>query len=193
VDAPGDELHRLRKVLEGGNIKASDVTVMNVEIRPALPEDHDSGSVWLTLPSSIPHRSIVKITRQPDGERIYCEGLAIGFYFVERYNQRIKDKYPELELTPRFNESDRLLLDDQDEGLIFINAYYREKLGRPEQFRFVQLQVSRADGFWNHMRASFEHPQLGIRLSIKLGLWGLLLGSLLGALSVVLGVISLRK
>lgn len=95
-----------------------------------------------------------------------------------------------------YDEFGRALPDRDGKGLIFINEYYRARLGRPEVRRIHDLTVSPANRWWNHTRACLQHPQVGIRLPTQLGLWGLTLGVvaiLLGGIGVWLGILAVQK
>ncbi len=172
---------------------------MKFEVRPAPVENIASGSVWVTLPSELPPRSVVKITNcdpGPDaGRHVYCEALAIGSYFVERYNLRMAEPQRLKEL--RYSDESKRALDYQGKGLIFISDYYRRHLGKAfEDFADHELTITRADGWVNHTRACLQHPQISIRLATQLGLLGLMLGILgtvLGAIGVWLGALALFK
>jgi hypothetical protein len=163
------------------------------QIRPARPEDADSGSVWLTLDPTLPHRTVIKMTRSSNGKAasIYCEGLAIGAYFVERYNSMQGQQFPELFLKLDFDGRQRALPDSDGKGLMFMSEYYREKLG-VEDFDVYDLEIARVRGFRGAVLATLSHPQLVIRYSVSLAILGAALGGigvLLGALSIVLAVI----
>jgi len=172
---------------------------MKFEVRPAPTENIDSGSVWVTLPRDFPSRSVVKITNcdpgSDAGHHVYCEALAIGAYFVERYNLRVAEPL-RLERIRYYDESKRAF-DYQGKGLIFISDYYRRHLGEAfKDFADHDLTVTRADGWVNHTRACLQHPQISIRLATQLGLLGLalgILGTVLGVIGVWLGVLALHK
>jgi hypothetical protein len=159
---------------------------MKFEIRPAPPENIDSGAVWLSLPSHVPHRSNVKITNSTAHKSIYCEALAIDWNFVDRYNSRMKTSAPQRVLADvHYDARDCALPDSQGRSLLFISDHYRARLGDLTKFGEYDLGVSLAAPWWGQTWACLQHPQLSIRLATLLGLLGLGLG----ILSVLLGVL----
>jgi hypothetical protein len=173
---------------------------MMFEVRPALVENIDSGSVWVTLSSEIPSRSVVKISKKAPGKEkaknIYCEALAVGAHFVERYNS---DHVESLRLAVTFDPSSKRALPDSDgKGLIFLSASYRTRLGGTkefEEFEDHELSVSRADGWFGRTRACLQHPQVSVRLGTVLGLLGFglgILGIALGVVAVCLALLALQ-
>jgi len=165
------------------------------ELRPALPQDADAGSVWLTLSSDVPQRSIVKITG-PTGETVFCEALGIDKNFINGYNRVREEDFPELRLDDlQYDAFGRALPDGSGKGILFASEYYRTRLGRLEARRLHSLTISTANHWWDRIRACLHHPQVGIRLATQLGLWGLGLGIvaiLLGAVGVGLGIVAIN-
>ncbi len=169
---------------------------MKFEVRPALPEDADAGSVWLTLSSDVPQRSIIRMT-SPTGGTVFSEALGIDKNFVKKYNRIRAEDFPELRLSEfRYDEFGRALPDGSGTGMLFVSEYYRARLGRIEVRHVYDLDVSTTNHWWNRIRACLEHPQVGIRLATQLGLWGLTLGvvaTVLGAIGVWLGVVAINR
>jgi hypothetical protein len=91
---------------------------MKYEVRAALPEDADAGSVLLTLAIDIPQRSIIKITSST-GQPVFCEAVGIDQNFVKRYNRiRAKD-FPEMQLVDlTYDEFGRALPGRDGAGVI---------------------------------------------------------------------------
>ncbi|MBZ0072860.1 MAG: hypothetical protein K8I04_14175 [Gammaproteobacteria bacterium] len=121
----------------------------------------NEGWVWLSDHDFAP-RSIIKIKNNSNGAVVYCEALEIDDNFTQQYNQ-----------APRINIA-------QGENTIVINGWYRSRLGEIETQKNHDLEVSEANGLSGRFLASTGHPQVVVRLA-----------TLLGVISVVLGIVSI--
>lgn len=133
-----------------------------------LREDTQQGWVWLQ-DSSLPSRSIVKITNPANGKFVYCEALQIDDNFLSAYNQ-----------FPRIN------IDNPHTSLV-INGWYRATLGNLSTQSDVPLKIKPSNCWWGKFKACINHPQVIVRVAAWLGVIGLFLG----VVGLVLGVISL--
>ncbi|MDP2760949.1 MAG: hypothetical protein Q8O64_11200 [Sideroxyarcus sp.] len=134
----------------------------------ALREDTQQGWVWLQ-DSSLPARSIVKITNPANGNVVYCEVLQIDNNFLSAYNQ-----------SPRIN------IDNPNTALV-INGWYRASLGNLSTQSDVSLKIKSSNCWWGKFMACIGHPQVIVRVAAWLGAIGLILG----IVGLVLGALSL--
>jgi len=144
------------------------------EIHSALREDLNEGWVWIEnrqLEEDLNHRRrVVRIDSQ-GRKRVYCEALYLDDYYVKRFNEA------------RREESTRIVRRGQN--LIFINGWYRHNLGISAGARTLSISVSKSP--WWQLRASLQHPQVGIFLTTVLAIMGVglaVLGMGLGLISV---------
>ena len=139
-----------------------------MKVYASLDDDISEGFVWLQKPE-LPARCVVKI-ESPDGRYVvYCEALQIEANFLKQYNQ-----------TPRYD----ILA---PASAIVLSSWYRAKLGQLETQEEYQLEITRADNWWGRLRACMQHPQIVVRVAAWLGV----VSVALGALGVLLGVVSL--
>lgn len=130
---------------------------ISMKIYAATSEDSQQGWVWLQI-SALPSRSVVKITCADTSKSIYCEALQIDKNYLTSYNQ-----------------SPRITITDPTEALV-INAWHRAKLGGIDTQSVRMLNVKAANSVWGKIRACIDHPQIGIRVAIWLGLLSVALG-----------------
>jgi hypothetical protein len=132
-------------------------------------DDHiGEGFVWLLRPC-LPSRCVVKITNPESRRSVFCEALQLEANFIQRYNQ-----------PPRFNITD-------PESSLVMSSWYRARLGNLETQREYALEVVEANSWCGKIRACLHHPQIVVRVAVWLGI----VSVALGALGVVLGVISI--
>lgn len=134
----------------------------------ALREDTQQGWVWLQ-DSTLPARSIVKITNRANGNIVYCEALQIDKNFLSAYNQ-----YPRVNI-------------DNPQSTLVINGWYRAVLGGLLAQSDVSLHIKLSNSWWGKFKACTDHPQVIVRVAAWLGAIGLFLG----VVGLVLGVLSL--
>lgn len=134
----------------------------------ALREDTHQGWVWL-MDSSLPPRSIIKITNPDNGKTAYCEAVQIDKNFLAIYN-----------------ELPRIKITDQQSALV-IGNWYRATLGGLSTQEDVPLVVTPSNNCWGHFMACIHHPQTVVRVAAWLGL----ISVVLGLLGVFLGGVSL--
>jgi hypothetical protein len=144
----------------------------------------------------VPQRSILRIITST-GKSIFCEGVGLDHNFIRRYNRRRGEDFPSLQLADiSYDEFGRALPDGDGTGVLFINEYYRARLGRLQVRRIHDLTVRQENSWMARTRACLQHPQVGIRISTLLGLLSLglgLLALLLGVISVYLGLLALHS
>jgi hypothetical protein len=130
----------------------------------SLAEDINNGWIWVSK-SVVENRSVVKIKdiETDSGKSVFCEAIPIDESFISRYNNS--------ELTHKIKD---------EEASIFINGWYRKKLGIGETQQEQNFQITVADNCWGHIRASLHHPQNVVRLAVTLAI-----------ISVFLGIVSL--
>jgi hypothetical protein len=143
----------------------------------ALNEDAHQGWVWLQ-DSSLPTRSVIKITNLTNRKTIHCEALQIDDNFLSAYNQ-----------LPRISIS-------KPDSAIVIGGWYRASLGGLTTQEDVQLAIRSCNSMWGRLMACIDHPQAVVRVAAWLGLVSVglgLLGVVLGALSFCDGARILAK
>jgi hypothetical protein len=141
---------------------------MNFTVYASLLEDINTGWVWLSN-ASFPPRCIIKITNPVARRSVYCEALQMDANFLAHYNQ-----------SPRLHISDCA-------SAIVMNEWYRAKLGSLNTQSVCRLDVEQANNVCGQLRACLQHPQIVVRLAT----WLAIMSLVLGAIGVVLGVISL--
>ncbi len=134
----------------------------SMKIFAALHDDIAEGFVWLFQPG-LPARSVVRITNTINRKRIYCEALQIDSNFLRRY---------ELSRTSKISDVNTSIV---------MSAWYRDKLGGLKTLEEYPLEVVESKGWLSglsKLRAQCTHPQLVVRMAIRIGLWSLFLGVL---------------
>jgi hypothetical protein len=143
----------------------------NYKIYVALDTEKSEGWVWLPLDAGL-LAEFVAIKNAANGWKIICERRTVDENFRVVYNST--------QSTIHLPETGRFVV---------MNAWYRQRLGildtRPE----VPLEVSDSTGWLAMCRASRQHPNPAIRMSISLAL----LSVFLGLVGVVEGIIALSK
>lgn len=112
----------------------------------------------------------MKLTARDTGKSVYCEVLSIDQNFLREYN-----KPP------------RIKIADPDSALVAAK-WYRQRLG-VETRTEAEIEPAPANCAWGRFRACLDHPQVVVRLAVKLALWSVALG----LIGVLLGVFSLLK
>ncbi len=136
---------------------------MKYKVFVALSEDINSGWVWIGNPP-FEQRSIVKVRNLTLDKTIYTEVLHIDPNFVKRYNKQVET----------------LKIHDPSTAIV-VNEWYRWKLGNIKSQEEVELEVISSNNIWGRLCANLcYHPQVVVRL-----------GSSLGLVSVLLGIISI--
>lgn len=142
---------------------------MKLTAYPVLAQDIQSGAVWLPTPHVPPSR-LVRIRNTSTGHTLYCEVLPIGESFLRRYN----------------NSADHAI--EEPDRAIVLSHWYRTRLGCI-QYREFEIELSPAGNSIHAFLACAQHPQIAVRLAIKLSAWG----TALGIVGLILGVVSLIK
>lgn len=138
-----------------------------MKIYASLDDHIGEGFVWLQK-SGLPARCVVKITSSVTKRAVFCEALQFEENFLKRYNQ-----------PPRYTIKD-------PGSSIVMSGWYRIRLGGLQTQGEYALEVTEADSWCGKIRACLNHPQIVVRVAVWLGL----VSVALGALGVVLGVIS---
>jgi hypothetical protein len=139
---------------------------MKYMIHAALRDDISEGWVWI---DGLPSRTIVRIINEENGKSVYCEALAIDDNFLRSYNC-----------------AGRVTIDKIAKTLV-LSEWYRRTLGNVETQRQYDLSVSIRDNMCGQLLASLDHPQIVVRLAMRLAI----LSVSLGIVGVLLGAISL--
>ena len=139
-----------------------------MKIYASLQDDLSEGFVWLKKPG-LPARGVVKITSPETKKSIFCESLQFEGNFLHKYNQ-----------APRHTITNQ-------ESSIVMSAWYRAGLGGLETQEEYPLEITGAHSCYGKIRACLDHPQLVARVAV----WLALLSVALGAVGIVLGVISI--
>lgn len=132
----------------------------------ASENDTHTGVVWLFRPSK-KHRPVIKITNHSTNKKIYCEKLQIDEAYIDK--RKIKCK----------------INGKKNTELIFMNEWYREKLGIKSPNEWVELDITDpVVNWWGKFWACAHHPQIVIRMSM----WFSTIGVGLGLLSLFISL-----
>jgi len=143
---------------------------MKYKIYVALNDDINSGWIWLNTPN-FRQRSVVCIHNPEAKKKVYCEVLQIDKNFIKIYNAKDKG---------------RLKLKKDIPSLV-INEWYRKLLGDLSTKSEHEIEISTADNLIGKMLVCIYHPQIIVRVAY----WLAVISVLLGAVGIILGVISL--
>ena len=125
-------------------------------VRRSSVNDVHTGVVWL-FRQTREHRPVIKITNHATNEQIYCEKLDLDDTYL--YKMKRKGK--------------------RDTELIFMNEWYREKLGIKSVDEWVELEITEPIiKSWGKFMACVHHPQIVVRMSLWISVIGLVLGIL---------------
>lgn len=132
-----------------------------LKVLAALAEDINNGWVWLPE-RIIPERSLIRIRNCETGMAVYCEAIPIGNNFVSRYSRNRKSE----------NKS----AEEDLKTSVVINEWYRKKLGIKSTKVECRFEISIEGNFYGKIMASFQNPQVVVRLAMGLALIGVVLG-----------------
>ncbi|MBY5868638.1 hypothetical protein [Rhizobium leguminosarum] len=146
-------------------------------IRAALHDEANEGWIWT---EGFQSRSLVEISNRDNGRSVICQTRKLDNNFLKVYNAE--------------NACRRKIKLNQD--TIVISSWYRDALGgfdttdEDDVTGRVVLDVCQRRSLrpWWQMRAASHHPDIVVRLGVRLGGIGIWLGLLsiwLGLLSVV--------
>ncbi len=148
------------------------------EVHTALRDDLNEGWVWVRdsgLEDQLQdQRRIVRI--EFNSKKVYCEALYADKYYLKRFNERrVKDELTEI---------------PSNKDLVFINGWYRQRLGIPRNPCSEQdLQIAIAKfPVLSQFCACLQHPQSVVFLATVLAI----LGVGLGIIGVGLGLIGIK-
>ena len=144
---------------------------MKLKVFASLSEDINNGWVWVPE-SLVGERAVVRIKNSDSGKVVFCEALQIGENYLKRYNTN--------DSTYRINDRN---------GSIVMSEWYRKRLGIPDTRIEIEFEVIKKDNLWGQLRASLHHPQIVVRLAMKLAI----ISVVLGAIGVYLGVVGIQK
>ena len=128
-----------------------------LKVLAALAEDINNGWVW--LPERIvAERTLVRVRNCESGMAVYCEAIPIGGNFVSRYivNRRITKA--------------------NLKTAVVMNEWYRKKLGIESTKIECKFEISVEENLYGQIMASFQNPQVVVRLAMMLAILGVLLG-----------------
>lgn len=130
-------------------------------------EEMDSCRVWVGNHGVLPFksRSVVKITNNANGKKIYCEFYSIDKNYINNYNSKQKT----VKIKPQ-------------QEVMVLNNWYRSKLGIDETKKKYSLTIRKVNRVIGSMMLNLGHPQSVVRMAF----W-------LAGLSAVLGFLSLIK
>jgi hypothetical protein len=134
--------------------------------------------VWLKKDLGRRPRCVVKITNTENGRSVFCEALQFDQNFLSLYNQCPSQRMP-IE-NPEFS--------------IVMSYWYRARLGSKEALETqteYPLEIAPANGWYGKLRASMNHPQVGVRAAVGLGILSVVFG-LVGAALGIISVLPVR-
>lgn len=139
----------------------------------ALHGDIAEGFVWVGGSGDFPPRTVVEIRNEKNGKRVFCEALRLEKNFERLYN----------------GHQGTCKIDATGESIpLVMNYWYRAQLGSLGEPLATQadyaLTVEPRAGLRARLRACCRHPQLVVRVSLRLGLLGIALGVISLFLSV---------
>lgn len=148
------------------------------EVHTALRDDLNEGWVWVRdsgLKDQLQdQRRIVRI--EFNGKKVYCEALYADKYYLKRFGERrVKDDLTEI---------------PSDKDLVFINGWYRQRLGIPRNScseHDLQIEIAKFLVL-SQFCACLQHPQSVVFLATVLAILGLGLG----IIGVGLGLIGIK-
>lgn len=147
-------------------------------IRASLHDEANDGWVWVEEVSS---RSLIKISSKTHGRNVVCQTRKLDENFKSLYNA----------------EGTRRRKIELGQNTIVMPEWYRDALGgfgtTPEDNKTGKVslefyQLGRWKPWWQ-MRAASHHPDIVVRLGVRLGA----IGTWLGLLSVWLGLLSMAE
>lgn len=142
----------------------------------ALRADMNEGWVWLGR-TNVEPRAVVRISNKANGKKIYCECLEIDKNYLNEYNRLNENGRP-----ARYRIEEREI-----SSVVTMNSWYRKKLGNLEKNEEYDLEVKELNNAYGKLLASLGHPQIIVRVAIRLGLWSVLLG-VISVIGVVLTI-----
>ncbi|HKV27040.1 MAG TPA: hypothetical protein VJN90_02040 [Candidatus Acidoferrales bacterium] len=127
----------------------------------ALHEETDKGWVWLKIDGAVP-RTTIKLVKKGsgDGHTVYCEYRELDKRFVKRYNEHA-ERFP---LPDETNEWKNILV---------ISDWYRRALGGVTLQKSIDLEIIKPRWLhWADVRAACHHPEPGVRVAMRLAVFG---------------------
>ncbi len=145
----------------------------------AMRDETNEAWIWFSNPR-LGTRTVVKVHNPKTGRVVFCESRKIDLNFLAQYNER-----------PHTQE-----IRNPDEALV-ISEWYRDALGgfstTCNSGHQVSLGVTRARiPGWRSLRASCHHPDIAVRLGVRLGALGIGLG-LVGLMAALLELADLTS
>jgi len=141
------------------------------KIYVALDTEKKEGWVWLPFDAGL-SADFVAIRNPTNGWKIVCERRTV--------DENFRDVYNSTGSTIHLPEGGRFIV---------MNAWYRQRLGILDTKPDVSLEVSNSRGWLAMYRASRQHPNPAIRMSISLAV----LSIFLGLAGLIEGIIALRR
>jgi len=149
----------------------------HLKIHAALHADVNQGWVWLGR-SNLPYRSVVRLFSTAANKSVYCEALTIDDNFLRNYNRE-----------PRIPITD-------PQSTLVAAEWYRKRLGDLKTGTESDIEVTPANCMYGRIRACLDHPQIVVRIAVKLAIWSVVLGIagfIFGIAGIILGIIPLLK
>jgi len=141
---------------------------MKYRVYAALEHDIDSGRVWIGG-NLLSGRTVVRITNVVSCQSIYCEALKLDSNYLSQYIAHNTIKIV------------------NDSTAVVMSQWYRTKLGITRTNIDAELDIEIRNGWFGELRNCLAHPQVVVRIAVKLAILGLLLG----IVSIWLGILSL--
>ncbi|NKE92143.1 hypothetical protein [Rhizobium phaseoli] len=147
-------------------------------IRASLHDEANEGWVWV---EDFPSRSLIKIIHQTNDRSVVCQTRKFDKNFLDRYNAE---------------GAGRIEINELKQNTIVMSGRYRDALGgfgttdKDNETGKVTLNLCPLGCWkpWYQMRAASHHPDIVVRLGVRLGaigIWAGLLSIWLGLLSIV--------
>lgn len=150
------------------NFIQTELVKMKYKIFAALQEDINTGWIWIGKPK-IHQRAVVRIVNKKNGKKIYCEALSIDENFRKKYK-----------------EDNRIPIGEPDYSIV-INEWYRKRLGNIMTQSDYDLGIKETNNIFGRVYATLQHPQVVVRIAMKLGI----VSVILGFVGLILGFISI--
>lgn len=141
---------------------------MKYKIFAALQEDINTCWVWIGRPK-VRQRAVVRIVNKENGKKTYCEALSLDKNFLDKYNN-----------------AHRIPIKEPDYSIV-INEWYRKRLGNIMTQSDCDLEIKETDNLFGKVHATWQHPQVVVRIAVKLAI----VSVILGFIGFVFGVINL--
>lgn len=143
--------------------ECEDMVKDNFTIYASSIDEMDSCRVWIGCRGILPFksRSVVKITNNANGKKVYCEFYLIDKNYMENYNTRPKT----VKIKPQ-------------QEVVVLNNWYRSRLCINETQKKYSLTIRSVNRVVGSVMLNSGHPQSIVRMAFWLGVLGAVLGFL---------------